>query len=134
MHVAHIFTILLGAIAFPFLAVATDIHTTPTVTATTTRTITITQTASSTPLSQCNTGAIQCCDSVQSASSTGVSSLLGLLGIVLENLNIPVGLNCSPLSIIGIGGNSCTAAPVCCENNTFSKFFKEYQGNQQYSP
>ena len=24
--------------------------------------------------------------------------------------------------VIGVGGNSCTAQPVCCQNNTFSEF------------
>ncbi|KAH8111659.1 hydrophobin 2 [Phellopilus nigrolimitatus] len=74
----------------------------------------------STPTSQCNTGPIQCCQTVEPASSSSASSLLGLLGIVLGNLNVPVGLTCSPLSVIGVGSNSCDASPVCCENNSFN--------------
>ncbi|KAK7460567.1 hypothetical protein VKT23_009288 [Stygiomarasmius scandens] len=69
---------------------------------------------------QCNTGPIQCCNSVQSASSNAASTLLGLLGIVVQDLNVLVGLDCNPIGVIGIGGNSCTAQPVCCENNNFN--------------
>ncbi|ESK83732.1 hydrophobin [Moniliophthora roreri MCA 2997] len=68
----------------------------------------------------CTTGPIQCCDSVQSASSNPVAVILGLLGIVLQDLNIDVGLTCSPITIIGGGSNSCSANPVCCENNSFN--------------
>ncbi|KAI5121527.1 hypothetical protein M0805_002587 [Coniferiporia weirii] len=70
--------------------------------------------------SQCNTGPIQCCQSVEPATSSVVTTLLALLGIVLEDLDVNVGLTCSPLSIIGIGGDTCDASPVCCENNTFN--------------
>ncbi|KAF5344529.1 hypothetical protein D9758_016471 [Tetrapyrgos nigripes] len=80
--------------------------------------------AAATPLEvrqgQCNTGSLQCCNSVQSASSSPVASLLGLLGIVVGDITALVGLNCSPISVIGVAGNSCTAQPVCCQNNQFN--------------
>ncbi|TFK35245.1 hydrophobin, partial [Crucibulum laeve] len=66
-----------------------------------------------------STGTVQCCNSVQAASSTGVAALLGLLGIVVQDVTALVGLTCSPISVIGIGGNSCTAQTVCCEDNSF---------------
>ncbi|KAF8980551.1 hydrophobin-263 [Cyathus striatus] len=69
---------------------------------------------------QCNTGTVQCCNSVQQASNPLVGLLAGLLGIVLGPITGQVGLTCSPLSVIGIGGNSCTAQPVCCTGNSFS--------------
>lgn len=34
----------------------------------------------------CNTGTIQCCNSVQDASSQGVNQLAGLLGIALGSI------------------------------------------------
>ncbi|KAK0205203.1 hydrophobin-251 [Desarmillaria ectypa] len=68
----------------------------------------------------CTTGAVQCCQSVQSATSTPVSTLLGLLGVVLGNLGVDVGITCSPISVIGVGGNSCSAQTVCCEDNSFN--------------
>ncbi|THU91474.1 fungal hydrophobin [Dendrothele bispora CBS 962.96] len=71
------------------------------------------------PASQCNTAPVQCCDSVQSADSPAASSLLALLGIVVQDVTIPVGITCSPISVIGVGGDSCSANPVCCEDNSF---------------
>ncbi|EEB98890.1 hypothetical protein MPER_01523, partial [Moniliophthora perniciosa FA553] len=35
----------------------------------------------------CSTGPVQCCNSVQSASSSPVSNILGLLGIVVSDPN-----------------------------------------------
>ena len=55
---------------------------------------------------QCNTGPVQCCNSVQRADTASASVLLALLGVVLQDLNIPIGLTCSPISIIGLPGNS----------------------------
>ncbi|KAG8216110.1 hydrophobin [Butyriboletus roseoflavus] len=68
--------------------------------------------ASGTP-SQCNTGSIQCCDSVgSSGSNTVVDEILSFL-----NINVPsgtsVGVSCS-------GTTACTQQPVCCSNNSFN--------------
>ena len=52
------------------------------------------------------------------ASSAAGSLLLGLLGIVLSDLNVLLGIDCSPISVIGVGsGSACNASPVCCQNN-----------------
>ncbi|PPQ78118.1 hypothetical protein CVT24_006419 [Panaeolus cyanescens] len=75
---------------------------------------------SSSPSNQCNTGELQCCNSLQAANSSAISGLLGLLGIVVGDITALVGVNCSPISVIGIGGNSCTAQPACCTNNSFN--------------
>ncbi|KAF8994997.1 fungal hydrophobin-domain-containing protein, partial [Cyathus striatus] len=74
------------------------------------------------PVSQCNVGSLQCCNSVQSATSLSdpVSLLLGLLGVVVSGLTGQVGVTCSPISVVGVGGNSCTAQPVCCTDNSFN--------------
>ncbi|TFK65760.1 fungal hydrophobin [Pluteus cervinus] len=71
------------------------------------------------PASQCNTGSIQCCDSVESANSASAVALFGLLGIVVSDVEALVGITCTPITVIGAGGNSCSAQPVCCENDTF---------------
>ncbi|KAF5325860.1 hypothetical protein D9611_000545 [Ephemerocybe angulata] len=68
----------------------------------------------------CNTDPIQCCQSVQTAGSPDVTKIFGLLGISVEDVNVLVGLTCSPISVIGVPGNSCSAQPVCCTNNTFN--------------
>ncbi|KAF5329810.1 hypothetical protein D9619_009336 [Psilocybe cf. subviscida] len=72
------------------------------------------------PSNQCNTGSLECCNSVQSANSPSIAGLLGLLGIVAGTLTGQVGVTCSPITAIGLGGSSCSAQPVCCTNNTFS--------------
>ncbi|KAF8870415.1 fungal hydrophobin-domain-containing protein [Infundibulicybe gibba] len=79
-------------------------------------------TTPTTPASQCNTGGLQCCNSSQESSNTdlGLTSLLGLLGVVVGALTGQVGVTCSPISAIGLGGNSCSAQPVCCSNNSFN--------------
>ncbi|KAJ3476692.1 hypothetical protein NLI96_g10990 [Meripilus lineatus] len=84
-----------------------------------TQTITVTATATPTGSSgNCNTGPMQCCNSVQAANSGGpLALILGLLGIVVSPVNALVGLNCSPISVIGVGGSGCSATPVCCQNN-----------------
>ncbi|KAL0956188.1 hypothetical protein HGRIS_002347 [Hohenbuehelia grisea] len=85
-----------------------------------TTTVTVTAPGSTvTSVDQCNTGPIQCCNSVQKASAPSAALLLGLLGIVLQDVTALVGITCSPLSVIGVGGNSCSAQPVCCQNNSF---------------
>ncbi|KDQ60459.1 hypothetical protein JAAARDRAFT_125645, partial [Jaapia argillacea MUCL 33604] len=72
-------------------------------------------------VNQCNVGTLNCCNSVQNYTSEGVQSLAGLLGIVLPDLNALAGIDCSPISVLGVGGGSeCAASPVCCENNQFS--------------
>ncbi|KAL1720117.1 hypothetical protein EV715DRAFT_250828 [Schizophyllum commune] len=38
-------------------------------------------------------------------------------GLDLDSL---VGVQCSPLSVIGVGGNSCSSQVACCSNNTYN--------------
>ncbi|TFK26958.1 hydrophobin [Coprinopsis marcescibilis] len=72
------------------------------------------------PPPSCSTGPIQCCNSVSAANVPAVSSLLGLLGIVVSPITALVGLTCSPLTIIGGGGTSCSGQTVCCNSNHFN--------------
>ncbi|KAI3595863.1 hydrophobin [Moniliophthora roreri] len=51
--------------------------------------------------------------------STPASNVLGLLGVTLTDLNVLVGLTCSPVTILGGIFGGCSATPVCCENNSF---------------
>lgn len=52
------------------------------------------------------------------ASDPAASLLLGLLGIVLDGVDALIGLDCSPITVIGVGsGGSCDANAVCCQNN-----------------
>ncbi|KAF5386276.1 hypothetical protein D9757_008592 [Collybiopsis confluens] len=65
--------------------------------------------------SACTTGSLQCCDSVVSADSAAASVLLGLLSIVVQDLNVDVGLTCSPIT----AASSCSSPrhAVCCQDN-----------------
>ncbi|KIJ48514.1 hypothetical protein M422DRAFT_247861 [Sphaerobolus stellatus SS14] len=73
------------------------------------------------PISQCNTGDAQCCNSVSSASNPSTAALLGLLGIVVQSVTAIVGLGCTPITVIGAGqGANCAQQPVCCTNNNFN--------------
>ncbi|OSD08040.1 hydrophobin 1 [Trametes coccinea BRFM310] len=77
--------------------------------------------AAATPLAtrdNCSTGPVQCCQSTEKANSAAGSMILGLLGIVLQDLDVVLGLNCSPITVIGVGtGAACSAEAVCCQNN-----------------
>ncbi|ESK88579.1 hydrophobin [Moniliophthora roreri MCA 2997] len=73
------------------------------------------------PVAECNTGPVQCCNIVDNFENEDVANALGLVGVVVQDLNIPIGVNCVPISaVIGIGGNSCSQQPVCCEENNFN--------------
>ncbi|KAH0830196.1 fungal hydrophobin [Lanmaoa asiatica] len=66
-------------------------------------------------VSQCDTGPIKCCKTVTTAGDPAVTPLLGLLGIVIGDINAVVGLNCSPVTVIGLGdGAVCEQQPLCC--------------------
>ncbi|KAI9001555.1 fungal hydrophobin [Trametes punicea] len=77
-------------------------------------------TPSGTPSSggqSCSTGPVQCCNSVGKAKEDVFSMILGLLGIDADPEAL-VGVQCSPLSVVGVGGSQCQATTVCCENNS----------------
>ncbi|KAI5832649.1 fungal hydrophobin [Schizophyllum commune Tattone D] len=70
-----------------------------------------------TPPKSCSTGPVWCCNKTETTKNVdkGTTKLLGLLGIVIGDIHGLIGLNCSPLSVIGVGGNSCSAQTVCCD-------------------
>ncbi|KAF5356483.1 hypothetical protein D9757_012563 [Collybiopsis confluens] len=70
------------------------------------------------PASSCTTGPVQCCNTVTTASNPAAAGILSLLGIVLQDLTVAVGLTCSPISVIGVGGSGCKAQAVCCQDNS----------------
>ncbi|KIJ63783.1 hypothetical protein HYDPIDRAFT_69640, partial [Hydnomerulius pinastri MD-312] len=77
--------------------------------------------AIATGTSQCNTGSINCCNQVQTASqATQVLSKYNLVDVAaaIEGL---VGTDCTPITVIGTG-SGCTAEqqPVCCTHNDFN--------------
>ena len=56
-------------------------------------------------------------DTTQSDSAAG-SALLSLLGVDLKGVTAQLGLGCSPISAVGLGGGeACASNAVCCQNN-----------------
>ena len=47
----------------------------------------------------CSTGPIQCCNSVQPAGAPAAATALGLLGVIVQDVNVPIGLTCNPISV-----------------------------------
>ncbi|RDX54528.1 fungal hydrophobin, partial [Lentinus brumalis] len=67
---------------------------------------------------KCSTGPIQCCQQTQKADDPAMSAILALLGIDVQDIDALVGLDCNPITVIGVGtGNECNAQAVCCDNN-----------------
>ncbi|KAG6380243.1 hypothetical protein JVT61DRAFT_8335 [Boletus reticuloceps] len=63
----------------------------------------------------CNSGSVNCCQSVQS-----IIELFGYLGIPLPGGNTQIGLTCSPVTVGGTStGSICTQQTVCCTGNSF---------------
>ncbi|KAF4580785.1 hypothetical protein EYR38_003072 [Pleurotus pulmonarius] len=87
-------------------------------------TVTVTTTAqpapTSIPASQCTTGPVQCCNNLAKADSPLALTMLDPLNIVVQGVDVLVGITCLPLSVIGIGGISCSSQAVCCQNNNFN--------------
>ncbi|KAI0263747.1 fungal hydrophobin [Gloeopeniophorella convolvens] len=72
------------------------------------------------PASQCNTAPVQCCDSSTTSSDPAAVAIIKSLGINVGPADIPVGLGCSPITVVGAGsGAVCDASPLCCEDNSF---------------
>ncbi|KAJ7676644.1 fungal hydrophobin [Mycena polygramma] len=61
---------------------------------------------------------LQCCNTVVSASNVVAGQLLSLLGVNVSP-SVPVGLNCSPVTVLGIGA-TCAENLVVCDNNSFN--------------
>ncbi|KAF8956890.1 fungal hydrophobin-domain-containing protein [Flammula alnicola] len=72
------------------------------------------------PSDNCNTGSALCCTSTETSSPTILSALSGILGTTLPDISGLIGVSCSGLDIIGVGGNSCSQQPVCCSDNSFN--------------
>ncbi|KAI0808139.1 fungal hydrophobin-domain-containing protein [Fomes fomentarius] len=72
------------------------------------------------PGGQCNTGQMQCCDTVADSHSAEMSSIISSLGIKLPDAVGLAGTSCSPIDVLALGsGTECNQKPVCCTNNTY---------------
>ncbi|RDX56954.1 fungal hydrophobin [Lentinus brumalis] len=60
-----------------------------------------------------------CCSTVGSASDPSIAKELGLLGVVLSGLDVLVGVDCSPITVIGVGSGGCSGGTtVTCTDNS----------------
>ena len=51
-----------------------------------------------------SSGTDLCCESTGNPSTnSGIASLLGLLGVVIQDLDVIVGIDCSPITVVGVG-------------------------------
>ncbi|KAK1224766.1 hypothetical protein PQX77_012313 [Marasmius sp. AFHP31] len=64
------------------------------------------------------TSGLRCCDSTSKASDPTAAGVLHGLGIVLQDLNVLVGLNCSPITVVGGGNSACSQRTVYCKDNS----------------
>ncbi|KIM84790.1 hypothetical protein PILCRDRAFT_369233 [Piloderma croceum F 1598] len=69
---------------------------------------------------QCETSKQNCCKTVSEASDPDTNKLLGLLGVIAD-VQALVGINCTPITVIGTGsGCAESQSPVCCNKNEFN--------------
>ncbi|KAI0371969.1 fungal hydrophobin [Pilatotrama ljubarskyi] len=84
-----------------------------------TTTITVSPPAPTSTGDLCSTGSLQCCQSIGQANDPVIGLIVGLLNVVVDGVDALLGLQCSPLKIVGLGSDSnCAANVVCCENNS----------------
>ncbi|OCH87277.1 fungal hydrophobin [Obba rivulosa] len=62
-----------------------------------------------------STGTDLCCSSTGTpATDATITTLLGLLGVVLSDIDVLVGVGCSPITVIGVGPGACSTTTVSC--------------------
>ncbi|KAI0717155.1 hypothetical protein C8Q76DRAFT_617405 [Earliella scabrosa] len=70
----------------------------------------------------CSTGALQCCNELKSVEEASEAGLLAGILVDVKDLTVPVGIDCSPITVVGLGGGTCSANAVCCQNNDRTPF------------
>ncbi|KAF5386306.1 hypothetical protein D9757_008582 [Collybiopsis confluens] len=68
------------------------------------------------PSNTCSTGPMQCCNTLTSANDPAAAAIIKSLGAVVQDVNVGVGLTCSP--VLGVGSGGCSAQAVCCQDNS----------------
>ncbi|KAG6863083.1 hypothetical protein C0993_000249, partial [Termitomyces sp. T159_Od127] len=72
----------------------------------------------SSPSDSCSGGEVMCCNDASDSEPSSNQGILGsLLGLGLGSLDIPVNVNCNPITVLAASGQSCTGQVACCNNN-----------------
>ncbi|KAK1222959.1 hypothetical protein PQX77_014159 [Marasmius sp. AFHP31] len=61
---------------------------------------------------------LQCCESTTTASDPAAAGVLAAIGVIVDDLNVLVGLNCSPITVVGGGNGACSKTTVICKDNS----------------
>ncbi|KAF4562644.1 hypothetical protein EYR40_009872 [Pleurotus pulmonarius] len=69
--------------------------------------------------SKCNTGPVQCCNSMKSKDSSEGKLVASLLHLDIGGVTGELGLQCSPVASL-LGGSKCSGQTVCCDNTKFN--------------
>ncbi|KAF5345569.1 hypothetical protein D9757_013446 [Collybiopsis confluens] len=56
------------------------------------------------PSNTCSTGPMQCCNTLTSANDPAAAAIIKSIGAVVQDVNVGVGLTCSPVLGVGSGG------------------------------
>ena len=59
----------------------------------------------------CSTGALQCCNELKSVEEASEAGLLAGILVDVKDLTVPVGIDCSPITVVGLGGGTWYVAP-----------------------
>jgi hypothetical protein len=67
--------------------------------------------AGATPTNQCNTGPVQCCNTMEDSKSMSkdTKKLVGLANFDVKNLTGKIGTDCTPVSVLALSGNKWSA-------------------------
>ncbi|PFH49508.1 hypothetical protein AMATHDRAFT_63114 [Amanita thiersii Skay4041] len=70
----------------------------------------------------CSTGEQQCCNHVQNVQNLdrGLEAFLSLIQVDVSQLTGSVGVQCDPVAVLGVSGQSCNQQTVCCDRNNFN--------------
>ncbi|KAG7096271.1 hypothetical protein E1B28_003719 [Marasmius oreades] len=65
---------------------------------------------------------VKCCQQVRKASDSTAAGILSLLGVIVQDLDDFISLNCSPITVIGNGNSPCSngGIAVTCTDISFS--------------
>ncbi|KAJ7573097.1 hydrophobin 2 [Mycena floridula] len=75
--------------------------------------------AVATPTSR-NTADIECCSSLEEASSPIGVAILKLFGIDPSSVTGLIGVSCSPITVVGAGNGACSGTTALCQDNSHS--------------